>query len=647
MSLRNSIQEIEYDVPYGLDTTTPIAAVKPGFVREALNVNIGYSGGYTKRDGYTNQLSSVFGSRDITFGVEYKTTTSINRVVIFGTDGTASGGIVGYVNAGAITNISTSLSGTVRPVLTQFDDSLFFYNGVDSPFLYDGTNTRQVGITAPTTAPTLASQTTGGSLTLLGNYVFAYTYYNSVTGAESSPSPFSSVIALTGSNNQLTLTVVAGSSTTADTIRVYRTYSDSSGPLWLDQTASIGSTSVVIAESDASLGRQLELDNSRIEDLTTTAQYAVPIENRIFLKSGSNEVRWSKIGQEGPMPESFEVKAVENTTGKFGAADDIVGIARISQVPIILKEKSFGRLDPIGIPDNTQSNDNVLFQYREISDVYGAVSHWASVQVESELLFLGKDNIYATNGVTVRRVADTIKNTIKSLGFSSTQKPRLSAHNDVENSRVYFSVFSSTSAVDPDLVLVGDYQLYPNFRWTLYSKGDNATTHPGIQSGCFFAVTNSLSGKLDTYFGNVKANGKLYKMNTGDNDDSLGIFMKLTTRPYFGDSPLKDKLYKLSEVQVLGNGNDYDITICSIYDLSGQEEECCPLNLSSDGFVYDAVISLYDTATYSDDSVKSLDYNMHRRAKFMQLVFKQTEADAPINLFGWGVASSAIGLRAK
>lgn len=644
MSLRNNIFDSEFQSPRGLDTTSPIATVQPGYVREAKNVNLGLSGGYTKREGYENQASTPWGSRDVTAGIEYKTAAGLTKVLVFGTDGTASGGIFGEFASGSVSAISSSLSGTVRPNFVQFDALCFFYNGTDAPILYDGTATRQVGITKPATAPT-AVQGTTGSLTQLGTYIAAYTYYNSVTGAESSPSALSASVTLTGANDDITWTISAGSATTADTIRFYRSVANGN-TLYLEGTAAISATSFISTAADSALGRQIELDNSRITDLLATSNYArfpTVADNRVFLKTGVNEIRFSKIGQEGPMPESFEAKAVVTTVGRLGANDDIVGLNRINQLPIVIKESSLGRLDPIGLPDTTLSRDNVAYVYREISDVVGGVSHNAAAQVLGELVFLSKDNIYATDGIRVRPIADSIQATIRSLGFTSTQRPQLSMINDVEKRRIYISCFASSIATNPTTVLVGDYQLYPDFRWTTYEPGTNTTTHPGIIPGCFFHVTNTSTGKLDVYFGNTQANGKIYKMNEGDNDDTKGIYMRIVTRPYFGGNPLLYKLYKKAEIQAQGDGNDYDLTICTIYDLTGTEEECIPLSLYANAYLYDNASSLYDTAMYADDSVKQLEYYMHRKAKYLQLVIKQTEADAPVDLFAWGTYASGFG----
>lgn len=641
MSLRNTIFDSEFGEAQGLDTSSPIVQVREGYVRSAMNVDLG-EGGYDKRDGYASQLSTPYDTRDIVAGIEYKSGAGVVKTILFGTDGSGSGGNYGYIDSGAVVNISTGLSGTTRPNFVQFGTLLFFFNGVDSPQIYDGSATRQVGITTPATAPVFSAENGTGALTPLASYIVAYTYYNSVTGAESSPSSLSAAYTLTGANDAIVWTISAGSATTADLIRFYRTVGNGN-TLFLDGTAAISATSYTSTVADAGLGRQIEFDNTRITILSSTAKFPTVADTRLFLKTDTNEIRFSKYGQEGPMPESFEAKSLVSTIGKGGHNDDIVGINRINQLPIVLKQNSIGRLDPFGIPDITSAVDNVGYNYKEISDIIGAVSHDAATQVFGELVFLAKDNVYATDGLRVRSIADSIQTTIQSLGFGSAQRPQLSAINDVENQRIYIQVFSSTGASNPSLVLVGDYQKYPNFRWTTYEPGTNTATHPGITAGCYFHSTNTTSGKLDVWFGNSVANGKVYKMNSGTSDDGLAIYMRLVTRPYFGQNPLLTKLFGKAELQAFGSGNNYNLTVCTIYDLTGAEEECTLHSLYANGALYDAITSLYDTSTYADEAVRTVEYYTHRKAKFMQLVIKQTEVSAPVSLYAWGVYASGFG----
>jgi hypothetical protein len=627
----------------GLDTTSPLSTMKEGYVRKAQNVDPGLFGGYTKRAGYTNKATTPWTGRSITGGIEYESAGGTSKIIIYGVTASGGSGIIGDFTPSAVTNISTGLSSTARPHFVQFDSRLLFFNGVDTPILYDGSAARQVGITAPVGAPTFSSENSSGDLTPLSSYIGAYTYYNSDTGAESTPSPLSDPHTLTGANDAIVWNVTPGDSATADTIRFYRTYGNGNA-LYLDGTASIAATTYTSTVADAGLGRQIELDNTRITDLSSSANYPTVADSRIFLKSGDNEVRFSKLGQEGPMPESFEAKSFVPCAGRFGIHDKIIGTNRINQLPIILKERSIGRLDPIGLPDNTVSRDNVSYQFREITDTVGAVAHEAAVQVLGELVFIGRDaNIYATDGINVRHISDAIDKTLNDLGFTATQRPKLSAINDPEAQKVYFQVFANSASASPTIVLVGDYRHYPEFRWTTYEPGSNSVTHPGVKAGCFFHVTNATTGKLNMYFGNISLNGKLYRLGEGNNDDSSAIHMKIVTRPYFSSNPLIWKLFKKAEIQAAGDGNDYNFTVGAIYDLSNDEQDLLPLSMFTDGYVYDGIDSLYDTATYADVELKHLEYFMHMKAKYLQLIFEQADANAPIDLYSWGIEASTFG----
>ena len=640
MSRRNYFQDPQNlgEPVLGVDSTTPTQAVKPGFVVSAKNVRPGLEGGWIKRDGYTTVLDTAYGSRDITGGIEFKTSAGSRTCVVFGTDGTGTGGRYGKISGGAVSDITTGLSGTARPSFVQFQDLLFFFNGSDAPEIYDGSTTYQVGITAPAAAPTESAQGTSGNLVQLASYVYAYTYYNSTTGAESSPSEFLTVT-LTGSNDDVTLGLTAGDSATADTINIYRTVANGN-TLFFEDTEAIGATSHASTASDDSLTTQMELDNTRITTYSASAKYPVNVRSRLFLRTADNELRYSKIGQSGPMPQSFEANSFTDTTGTFGAADKIVGIAKSGETPIVLKERSIGALREVGIPDFNSATDNVAFVYDEISDEVGGVSHWAWTQVLGECIFLGRDNIYGTRGQKgdLRPLADPIQSDIKGYGFSDSQVEKVSAINDTKNRLVYFQVFTSSAAADPKYVIVGDYRKYPQFRWSFYTPGSNEGTHPGIVAGSYMSVTNSSDGSRDIYFGNIDGNGELYNMNDGTNDDGSGIYAEIQSRPYDADAPFADKLYKDGFFYAKGNGNDYSLTIASIFDLSGEEASVKTVSLFAGGALWDT--AEWDDAEWTSNAAPSRKYQIHRKAQQQQLVFRQTDADAPLTLFSWSTTGS-------
>lgn len=581
------------------------------------------------------------------------------------------------LSTGCIETFDTSLSGD-RAYFASIRGQLHIYDGSLSPKAYDGTNVKQIGIDQPSAIPTGVAGT-GGDLNEQASYVFAYAYRNNDTGAESTPR-ISDTVELAAGEDKATLTLQAGDPALADVTVIYRTTANGS-ILFKEAEISISAISHESTIADNLLGVvQLELDNSRITQFTSSPTYPRVINNRVFVKTGRNEWRFSKIGQTGPMPESFEVKSFVNTEGSYSGADDDVGMGSARDIPIVIKERSIGRLDEAGIPDVGISADLVTYVYREISDAVGGVGHEAGCQVYDEYIFLGRDGVYATNGQGVRVIASPIQNLIAGLGFDGNVNYRLSAVNDRVNRRVYISAFAKSGDQEPNYVLVGDYHAYPNFRWTVYTQGSDgldkngkttsATTHPGIQAGCFFELVRQ--GGSEIYFGNSNGNGQWYKMNTGLEDeiepgDKKGIYWKLIGRAYHFEQPMIEKTFKDTEFFALGKGSGYQLHLSSIYDMSGNELKNKRFTLPTLGSTWGDngpgdnnpnhpnnldTLGIWRDNTLPDDQqpegtgiwggqiIKRLNYDPHKKARFCQPVFEQTEANAPIELFGWGVSAS-------
>lgn len=674
MSERNFVQELEYNNAEGVDSTSPLSLMQPGFVRNAQNCNLGTSGGYIKRDGFSTQLTTPWtGGISIRSGIEYrKSSDSSPTTMLFGTTDAGVGGKVGKVVAGAMTDVLTGISGTSRVSFVQFKDHLFMFNGdsTNMPRAYfGGSTTRLLGLDRPASAPSLTENATGSIIA--GTYLVAYTYVliDDATGAvlaESSPSDFGSLTISTGPKG-INVPVVASGFTplTGETvyIRIYRTVANGSVAFLATISSASeqtnASTTYVLQGADTTLlPDQLQLDNTRLQDHDgySKARFPVVARNRIFIfREKLNEGRFSKIAQSGPLPESYPVQNLFSVEGRHGSQDAVVGAGQIKGVPIVLKQRSIGRLEEVGLLDITQAEDNVAYNYREISESVGAVSHFAQTQVFDELVFLGRDNVYATDGNQVRPIANQIQSTIKSMDFSEAKTKNLSAVNDTKNRRIYISSVDVTTSTQPNFVIVGDYQQYPKFRWTFYTKGDLPSTHPGIRSGSLFQLTNQTDGSLEVHFGNTDANGQFYKLNDGTDDldysthVSRGIFFKVTSRPYHAGQPLLVKLFKDSRIFAEGADSTYALTVLSIADLSGEEEFSEDFTLTGTGNNWDENNWVDDPETEPDpliwagSTLSEFDYDPHRKAKFLQLVFKQTEADAPVSLIGWGLQASIFG----
>lgn len=666
MGRHNYSQELEYEIARGTDTTSPASLLGPGFVRQALNCNIGTTGGYSKRDGCLKQLTTPWadaGPLDLAIrgGVEYRMLNGTTQKLFFGTNDVTVGKLGKDNGAGGITDLVTGLDPTKRLAFAQIEERLYAFNGdsVNAPFVYEGVGARELGIDAPVAAPTTTGST-GGQLND-GPYIFAYTYAIRDSGtlkiiAESSPSDLAE-ITLTALQNRVILGVVASSATVSGSleivIRIWRTVVNGSVLFLEDTIANVTGNYNSDASDDALDTQQLELDNSRLETFEgyTKAQFPVIARNRLFVAhENRNEVRFSKIGQDGPLLESFPALNYASVEGLYGAADKIVGLAQINGIPIVIKERSIGRLEEVGLPEITQAEDLVTYIYREISQTVGGISHFGTCQVFDELVFIGSDNVYATDGQRVRPIAPLIQRTIRGLDFRPSKKTKISMINDTKYRRVYIQVFETQAAAEPTFTLVGDYQQYPDFRWTFYSAGSNNSTHPGFRVGSFFQFTNNTDGSLETYFGNSNKDGNYYKMNTGtfddDNGTERGIYFKLISRPYTMGQPLVTKLYKNIRIFAEAADDTYSLEFCTIFDLSVEEEFCQEFTIPGVGNNWDEHNWSDDAETEADPMIwagpalAELTYDPHRKAKFMQLVFNQTEKDAPVTLLGWGVSGS-------
>jgi hypothetical protein len=575
MSLRDFISELDDSESLGMDTTSAVSKLQPGFVSMLRNGDLPpYGPGAIKRKGYVSQMASPWEDFSILAGLEFRPSEDTNRLVLFGAN--QSEGRLAVIENGTVTQELSTGMVTTRPSLFQFRNLCFFYNETSNPFLYDGGVVRQIGVDKPASAPVKDSETTG-DLVVDANYLFAYTYRNSQTGAESSPSPISEQLAT--ASGGMVITVVPGDSDTADELVLYRSVADGN-ILFEEKSVALSSTSVTSDVKDSALlTRQLELDNTRIVDLASAPKNAILAQNRVFLQVSANSIRYSKIGQSGPMPESFEVKALIEAQERIGPADKIVGLATVGDTPLVLKERSIGRLEAIGIPGFNFAEDPIQYEYRKIPGAATCIGHFAGAEVEQEYVWLGRDNVYATNGLQVRDVGDPIVSLIRQLGLGTDNARRISAVNHTAKQQIWFSVFSSTAVDQPDTILVGDYKRYPQFKWSLYTPGEDKETHPGYQAGCFFEIQNTATGSLNVFFGNTNNNGQYYRTEQGESDNGFPIWFELKTRPYSLGNPGLVKLLNRVKIWAKADTEANGLQFATSYDLQETEEFATEFNL--------------------------------------------------------------------
>lgn len=716
MSTRNYIEELEYGDAKGLDTTSPLNLMAPGYIRLGVNVNLGITGGYTKRSGYLNQFTydNQLNGFSIRQGIEYRKKEQANtdptvEIILYATNNNITTPVakLGKILSGvfnefvdedgvalSISNNSllparVPLSISQRPAFAQINNSLYFINGATQPRVYEENSvyTRRTGIQSPedmhSPNPALTDiQGSAGAGNLIeeSDYIYAFTYAFYLNGqlvAESSPSLLASITLQTGENtvtlkirefkNYATL-IAAGLSHLDIRIRIFRTVAGGS-ILFLEDEITAGPgvginnevTHVSVISDDGLQPEQISFDNTVLnyyEDYEY-ARFPVIARNRVFVFHPTrNSGRFSKIGFKGPLPESFPVLNEFSVEGKYGAADNLIGAGQIKGIPIILKERSIGRLEEVGISDLSSAEETVAFVYREISEAAGGVSHFAQTQVFDELVFLGRDNVYATDGQTVRPIATPIQSVIKASDFTADHASKLSAINDTKNKRIYISIYSDNNQNEPNVLLVGDYQQYPNFRWTTYEAGPE-NNMPGIKAGCFFQTEATANGGLEIYFGSATKEGQYYRMNVGNDDykveenatqepDPQIIYMRLISRPYMLNQPLNKKLYKVVKIYAEGQPQQYDFEFGAIFDVSGVESGIQALTVPGTGtswnnYNWAPSLPTNTQLVWSGPAFNEFQYRPHRKAQLMQLVFTQDDQTAPVTLLGWGVSGSSFG----
>jgi len=676
MSRRNYTQELEYGVSKGIDLTTPLSQLAPGFLREANNANLGTTGGYEKRKGYVAQLGTIWSNLRIDNAIEFKNSTLASPERIF--FGVGADGRLGKQVGSAIveTGFPTGLPITSknRVAFAQIEDRLFLFNGdsTNMPSVYDGEASRSLALSVvPTVA--LSAGVPGGSGFKLseGSYIFTYTWAIRHTPTnkmifESIPAPLTTVnttaawqsVALTIPNSGVTY---PNNVSLAVVIRLYRTVVNGTVPFLEAELVPVGGpttpyTSNSVSDEELDID-QLEQSNERLIDFVADgynrAHFPAVARNRLFVVSSKlNEIRFSKISQHGPMPETFPALNFVSTEGIHGSTDRVTGLGSINGTIVVLKQRSVGILEEVGLPEITRAEDSTTYVYRELTGTVGAIGHWAQVNVLNELIFLGSDGIYATDGAQIRSIGTPIQALLRQVAYTPALISRVSMGNDTRNRRILIQIFDSAAAVRPNLTIVGDYQLYPDFRWTLYTKGPNETTWPGIQASSFFQFTDSVEGTLDLYFGNAGLNlgsidqrGQYFKLNTGNADDDQKIYFKLISRPYPMEQPLLTKLYK--RVFLLAEATEeVNLELCTAFNLEKSENFCAIFTIAGSGTNWDDANWDDDLETdpepliWGDTEQKELVHNSHRKAKFMQIIIKQVDKDAPVTIFGWGTSAS-------
>lgn len=303
-----------------------------------------------------------------------------------------------YVNFGAFAVMS---SGQVGSMLALFAGRPAKITNIAS-----GSVTR-LGGPGPTAAPTVAP--TAGSSTLTGDYYYFYTFYDSTSGWESSPSPISAMVSPSTQDVAISALEAVCYRDGADKIRIYRTIYTGEAPFMRVAEVPLGAHhhSYVDAIIDDNLGA-VGPDIGDNDPPPATSYLGCAHEGRLWVATGS-KLYYSKPYEGSTYPlEQFS----EDRVFQFG--HNITGLCSMPQYGGLL----VFRAPKFGI-DIIQGRNQEEFLKAELSGSDGTYYHH-SISKKDNLLTFWSDagpRLYA-NGQPVAdydaQIADLLGNIMHS-----------------------------------------------------------------------------------------------------------------------------------------------------------------------------------------------------------------------------------------
>jgi hypothetical protein len=267
-------------------------------------------------------------------------------------------------------NVWTSLKTGLTDVKGDFAtmrNIVVFTNGTNTPIQYDGTTADDLGLAAPSAAP--SATLVAGSLT--GTFQYALTY---VRGTVESNASATVTVSPSAQNVSLSWTAPPAD---VDNVRVYRTTDGGSSLLRLKEIAA-ATLSYTDDGSDTLSSTAVDTDH----DTPPAGRYAAYYAGYAFLAKDQT-IYWSKALQPDYWP------TANSTDVPFEDNDHITGLYAFEDALIIFGNRNILLL--------TGSGGNWSIT-RAQTDV-GAIAHRSIVEVPGGIVFLSRDGIYKFPGL--------------------------------------------------------------------------------------------------------------------------------------------------------------------------------------------------------------------------------------------------------
>ena len=263
------------------------------------------------------------------------------------------------------------------------------------PARWDGTNDiERVGIPAPSTAPSVASSSTG----ITGTFQYAYTFYDSTDNRESDLSP---VAEITVSNKEVNLTSLETSvaATGVDKKRIYRTISNS-GSFRLVAEITLATTTYDDTTADSDLGVTYGGTNHD----GTTGRFGLPPANSYINAAYKNRIWWVDAAEPVKVVRSLPYIG-DDIEAEYCDSDNV----SYADKPITALFPTPARLlcfhaNAIGF----FTGDAEPFRYQTLYQGEGTVFPQSIASDGKRIVFVGQSGIMTLDGEGVRRISQDI-----------------------------------------------------------------------------------------------------------------------------------------------------------------------------------------------------------------------------------------------
>ena len=457
----------------------------------------------------------------------------------------------------------------------QQNNVMFFQNGTQRPYKYNGTEFTNAGNSAPTGTVSLVC---GAAGTLTGSYDYAFTAVNSYA-AQSDYAVLAASLTVAAGEIILTDIPTWPASSGVNTVNLYRNTAGASGVYWLVTAISNGVSAYTDNNSDSTLVIEAPDDQGQMP----TVKYMVSYKERIFCAgNATNPMRlyFSKATEPEVFPSTNYIDV--------GTGDGlpIKALAVYSNSIVVHKNdgKGQGTIYLLYLPDSTDVSDASNWYLFKAPAAFGAVSHKAQAFFSNLLGYINRYGFYAFSGQDIAA----------SAADSSVGK---------------FLTDSHTFKIEPDVFDINESLIegcaaiqYKNKIWLAVPKGSTSTANNYVYQYDFVRASSESRqigawGRFDSlnindftvhdgelYGGSSLEDGFVYKLDTGTSDNGSAIDSYYKTAEISGLPEHRDhtKVWRYVFLTVDTPGN-WNMSMNYIVDARNESGTLVSVNLDDQG----------------------------------------------------------------